>query len=93
MLFLILNFILVASSILSVWIIRDVSGVIAIPCGIVGGITIYSRYQAWKTGAAQHGYSLVRDNKYATKKMSNIEAQFWATGVFNSFIFLWYIFK
>ena len=88
-----INLILVVSSILSVWIIRDVHGIIAIPCGIVGGLTIYSRVMAWKTGAAQHGYYLVSDSKYATKKMKNIEARFWGTGVFNLLVFLWYILK
>lgn len=93
MLLMILNIFLVVAVILSIWISRTVPGIFAILCGIVGGFTIYSRYLAWKMGAAQHGYRLVQDDEQATKQMKNIESLFWATGVFNFAIFLWYVLK
>jgi hypothetical protein len=63
MILMILNIILVVSSILSILYTNSVPGIVAIPCGIIGVITVYSRYLAWKTGAAQRGYHLVKNSK------------------------------
>lgn len=91
MILMILNIILVVSSILSILNTNSVPSVLAIPCGIIGGITVYSRYLAWKTGAAQYGYYLVKNSEITTRKMRNRELLFLLIGIFNIFIFLCYI--
>jgi hypothetical protein len=88
-----LNIGLVASSIVSFWIRHSVPGVLAIACGAVGGVTIYSRFKLWKTGTTKHFYELVKDDEEATKKMKYFDTMFWATAAFNSIIFLWYLAK
>lgn len=81
---------LVASSIVSLWIGHSIPGILAISCGSIGGVTLYSRVKIWKTGTAKQFYALARDNEEAMKKMIRIDSLFWATSVFNSGVFLWY---
>ncbi len=86
-----LNIGLVASSIVSLWISHSVPGILAISCGTVGGVTLYSRVKVWKTGRAKYFYDLVQDNEKEIKKLRNIDSMFWAASVFNSGVFLWYV--
>ena len=86
-----LNIGLVASSMVSLWISHSVPGILAIACGTVGGVTLYSRVKIWKTGRGKYFYDLVQDNEKAMKKLRNIDSMFWALSVFNSGVFLWYV--
>jgi hypothetical protein len=86
-----LNIGLVLSSIVSFWTRHSIPQILAIACGVIGGVTIYSRVKTWKTGTAKHFYDLVRDNEEATKKMRNFDYTFSALGAFNLIIFLWYL--
>ena len=86
-----LNIGLVASSIVSLWIGHSIPGILAISCGSIGGVTLYSRVKIWKTGTAKQFYALARDNEEAMKKMIRIDSLFWATSVFNSGVFLWFV--
>jgi hypothetical protein len=86
-----LNIGLVASTIVSLWISYSVPGILAVSCGTVGGVTIFSRVKAWKTGTVKHLYDLVRDNEEATKKMKKFDTMFWATSAFNMGVFLWHL--
>jgi hypothetical protein len=88
-----LNIGLVASSMVSFWIRQSVPGILAFTCGIVGGVTIFSRYKVWKTGTAKHFYDLIRDNEKATKKLRNIDILFWVTSAYNMIVFLGYVAK
>ena len=88
-----LNIGLVVSTVFLAWSSQSVPGILAISCGAVGGVTLYSRVRAWKTGKVKHFYDLVRDNDEATKKMRIFDAMFWATGAFNSVVCLWFAFK
>ena len=84
-----LNIGLVLSSIVSFGIRHSIPQLLAITCGAIGGVTLYSRIKTWKTGTAKYFYNLVRDNEEATKKMRNFDYAFSALGVFNVLIFLW----
>jgi hypothetical protein len=88
-----LNIGLVASTVFSVWTSHSIPGILAISCGAIGGVTIYSRIKVWKTGKAKLFYDLVRDNQEAAKKMRTFDAMFWATGVFNLVVCLSYVFN
>ena len=88
-----LNIGLVASSIVSFWISQSLPRVLAITCGIVGGVTLFSRYKAWKTGTVKHFYDLIRDDEEATKKLRNLDILFWVTSGYNMVLFLWYMAK
>lgn len=86
-----LNIGLVASSIVSFWITHSVPAILAISCGTVGGVTLYSRVKIWKTGTLRQFYDLVRDDEKAIKKIRNLDSMFWATALFNSGVFLWFM--
>ena len=88
-----LNIGLVASSIVSFWIRQSIPGILAITCGIVGGVTLFSRYKVGKTGRAKHYYDLIRDSEAATKKLRNVDRLFWVTSAYNMILFLWYVVK
>ena len=88
-----LNIGLVASTVFSVWSSHSVPVMLAVSCGAVGGVTIYSRVRTWRTGEAKRFYDLIQDNEEATKKMRTIDAMFWATGAFNSVVCLWSVFQ
>ena len=68
-----LNIGLVLSAIVSFWIRHSVPGILAIACGAVGGVTLYSRVKFWKTGMARQLYDLVGDNEKEMKKMRNFD--------------------
>ncbi len=91
MLLLGLNIGLVASSIVSFWIRQSVPGILALSCGIVGGVTLFSRYKAWKTGTAKYFYDLTLDNPKTQKKLRIIDGMFWAASGYNSILFLGYV--
>lgn len=86
-----LNIGLVLSSLVSFWIRQSVPGILAITCGTVGGVTLYSRVRLWKSGTAGHLYDLVGDNEKAAKNMRNFDYLFCGTGAFNTIVFLWYL--
>jgi hypothetical protein len=86
-----LNISLVASSIVSFWIRQSVPGILAISCGIVGGVTLFSRYKIWKAGTAKYFYDLTQDNQEAQKKLRIIDTMFWAASGYNSVLFLGYV--
>jgi hypothetical protein len=88
-----LNIGLVVSTVFSVWTSQSVPGLLAISCGAVGGVTLYARVKAWRTGKARRFYDLVRDDEEATKKMKTFDVLFWATGVFNLVVCLSYVFN
>ena len=85
-----LNIGLVVSSIVSFWIRQSVPGILAISCGIVGGVTLFSRYKVWKTGTAKYFYDLTQDNQEAQKKLRIIDMMFWTASGYNSVLFLCY---
>lgn len=86
-----LNIGLVASTIVSLWIYHSVPGILAISCGAIGGVTLFSRVKIWRTGVINQFYDLVRDNEEALKKMRTMDSLFWGTSVFNSGVFLCYL--
>ncbi len=86
-----LNIGLIASAIVSFWITHSVPGILAISCGTIGGVTLYSRIKIWRTGTLRQLYDLVQYNEKAMKKLRNMDTMFWATAVFNSGVFLWYM--
>lgn len=86
-----LNIGLVLSAIVSFGMRHSVPGVLAIACGTVGGVTLYSRVKLWKTGMAGQLYDLVGDNEKEMKKMRNFDYMFWGTGAFNTIVFLWHL--
>ena len=88
-----LNIGLVVSTVFLVWTSQFVPGILAVSCGAVGGVTLYARVKAWRTGKVKLLYGLVRDNEEAAKKMKAFDAMFWATGAFNSVVCLWFVFK
>jgi hypothetical protein len=88
-----LNIGLVASTIFFVWAGQSVPGILAVSCGAIGGVTVYSRVKIGKTGKAEQFYALVRDNEAAAKKVRTFDVLFWATGVFNLVVCLLYVFK
>lgn len=88
-----LNIGLVASTIFSVWSSQSVPGILAVFCGAIGGVTVYSRAKIWKTGKAKLFYHLVRENEIAAKKMRTFDVLFWGAGLFNLAVCLWYVFK
>ena len=88
-----LNIGLVVSTVFSVWTSQSIPGILAVSCGAVGGVTIYSRIRIWRTGKVKLLYDLVRDNEVAAKKMKTFDALFWAAGVFNLVVCLSYVFN
>lgn len=88
-----LNIGLIASTVFFVWTSQSFPGMLAISCGAVGGVTIYSRVRAWRTGKTKFFYDLVQDNEEATKKMKTFDAMFWAAGAFNLVACLSYVLK
>ena len=64
-----LNIGLVVSTVFSVWSSQSVPGILAVSCGAVGGVTLFARVKAWRTGKTRLLYDLVRDDEEATKKM------------------------
>jgi hypothetical protein len=88
-----LNIGLVVSTVFSVWTSQSVSGLLAISCGAVGGVTLYARVKVWRTGKAKRFYDLVRDDEEVTKKVRTFDVLFWATGVFNLVVCLSYVFN
>jgi hypothetical protein len=86
-----LNIGLVASSMVSFWLYYSITGILAISCGIVGLVTIYSRYKIWKTGTVAQLYNLAQENEDLLKKMKMIDWMFWGTSGFNSVVFLGYL--
>jgi hypothetical protein len=78
-----LNIGLVVSTVFLFWTSQSVPGILAVSCGAVGGVTLFARVKAWRTGKTRRFYDLVRDDEKATKKMRTFDAMFWATGVFN----------
>lgn len=88
-----LNIGLVASTVFFIWTSQSVPGLLAISCGAVGGVTLYARVKAWRTGKARRFYDLVRDNEEAIKKIKTFDAMFWSTGVFNLVVCLSYVFN
>ncbi|RPH89028.1 MAG: hypothetical protein EHM75_02995 [Desulfobacteraceae bacterium] len=88
-----LNIGLVAATVFSVLTAQSVPLILAISCGAIGGVTVYSRIKIWKTGKTKLLYDLVRDNEEAAKKMRAFDALFWATGVFNLIVCLAYALK
>jgi hypothetical protein len=86
-----LNIGLVVSTVFSVWTSQSVPGMLAISCGAVGGVTIYSRVKAWKSGKVRLFYDLVRDDEKTAKKLKVFDSLFWATGVSNLLVCLWYV--
>ncbi len=88
-----LNIGLVASIVFSFWISQSIPGILAVSCGAIGGVTLYARVKAWRTGKAKLFYDLVQDNEEAMKKMRAFDAMFWVTGAFNSIVCLWSVFQ
>jgi hypothetical protein len=88
-----LNIGLVAATVFSVLTAQSIPLILAISCGAIGGVTVYSRIKIWKTGKTKLLYDLVRDNEEAAKKMRTFDALFWATGVFNLIVCLAYALK
>ncbi len=88
-----LNIGLVAATVFSVLTAQSIPLILAISCGAIGGVTVYSRIKIWKTGKTKLFYDLVRDNEEAAKKMRTFDALFWATGVFNLIVCLAYALK
>jgi hypothetical protein len=78
-----LNIGLVAATIFSVLTSQSIPFVLAVSCGAIGGVTVYSRIRIWRAGKVKLFYDLVRDNEAAAKKMRTFDAGFWAIGVFN----------
>ena len=86
-----LNILLLISAIITAWITYGAPpGILAIPCGIIGGIVIYGRYSAWKMGITQHAFELAGEDKNLMNSIKNREALLWATGIINVIIFIWY---
>jgi hypothetical protein len=83
----------VAATLFSYWTSQTVPDILAISCGAIGGVTVYSRVKIWKTGKAKLFYELVRDNDTAAKKMKTFDAMFWSIGVFNLVVCLSYVLK
>ena len=88
-----LNIGLVAATLFSYWTSQTVPDILAISCGAIGGVTVYSRVKIWKTGKAKLFYDLVQDNEEAAKKMKTFDAMFWSIGVFNLVVCLSYVLK
>ncbi len=88
-----LNIGLVAATIFSVLTNHSIPVALAVSCGAIGGVTVYSRIKIWKTGKVRRLYDLVRDYEEAAKKMRTFDAMFWATGVFNLLVCLAYVLK
>jgi hypothetical protein len=86
-----INIGLVASTLVSFWIRQSVPGFLAISCGIVGGVTFFSRYKVWKTGTAKYFYDLTQDDPKAQKKLRIIDLMFWAAAGYNLVLFLGYV--
>ena len=88
-----LNIGLVAATIFSVLTSHAIPLALAVSCGAIGGVTVYSRIKIWRNGKVRLLYHLVRDNEEAAKKMKTFDVLFWATGVFNLVVCLSYVLK
>ena len=88
-----LNIGLVAATVFLVWTSQSIPVSLAISCGAVGGVTIYSRIKVWRSGKARRLYELVQDNEDAMKKMKTFDVLFWGTGMFNLVVCLSYVFN
>jgi hypothetical protein len=86
-----LNIGLVVSSIFSFLLYHSVTGLLAVSGGIVGGITLFSRFKVWKSGTLKNLYDLARDSDDSLKKLRVFDTLFWAVSVFNTILFLWYL--
>ena len=71
-----LNIGLVLSAIVSFWTRHSVPAILAISCGVVGSVTLYSRVKLWKTGMARQLYDLVGDDEKEMKKIRNFDYMF-----------------
>jgi hypothetical protein len=88
-----LNIGLVAATIFSVLTSHSIPFALAVSCGAIGGVTVYSRIRIGKTGKVRLLYDQVRDNEEAAKKVRTFDALFWATGVLNLVVCLLYVLK
>jgi hypothetical protein len=85
-----LNIGLVASTIFFLWAIHSVPGILALSCGAIGGVTVYSRVKIWKSGVLRALYAVVENNEDAVKKLRAFDSLFWIVGISNSGVCLWY---
>ena len=92
MILLFVNFILALVGITYLFLGITPSNWIAIPCVIFGSIVVSSRFLAWTSGAAQHGYAIA-DNQppeYRARMKNGMivmEVLFWVLGFINIWIF------
>ncbi len=92
MIFLFVNFILAVVGMSYLLLGITPSLWIAIPCLIFGVLVVFSRFLAWTSGAAQHGYT-VADNQppeYRARMKNGMivmEVLLWGLGLINIWIF------